>query len=185
MACFFHSPTIVGWMPCLVANWAVVSSPRSASSATFALNSAEYRFRLLVIQIRPSQERTELKPLSEFVVPPQSCVCSPIGAVFVASFPASSSSSVGRSESGGASSCCGCDWGVNDLDGGLCCGCDWGANDLDGGLCCASALPACSQKAMESGASAAAVRIRFMLSPPVPRLPAATVRSIVHRCRRG
>src|SRR4051794_11053612 len=70
MACFFHSPTIVGWMPCLVANWAVVSSPRSASSATFALNSAEYRFRLLVIQIRPSQERTELKPLSEFVVPP-------------------------------------------------------------------------------------------------------------------
>src|SRR4051812_6973678 len=71
MACFFRSPTIVGWMPCFVANWAVVSSPRSASSATFALNSAEYRCRLLVIQIRPSQERTELKPLSEFVVPPQ------------------------------------------------------------------------------------------------------------------
>src|SRR4051812_25300635 len=47
MACFFHSPTIVGWMPCLVTNCAVVSSPRSASSATFALNSAEYRFRLL------------------------------------------------------------------------------------------------------------------------------------------
>src|SRR3954447_17403808 len=57
-------------MPCFVANWAVVSSPRSASSATFALNSAEYRFRLLVIQVRPSQERTELKPLSEFAVPP-------------------------------------------------------------------------------------------------------------------
>src|SRR4051794_7690377 len=74
MACFFHSPTIVGWMPCLVANWAVVSSPRSASSATFALKSAEYRFRLLVIQVRPSQERTELKPLSEFAVPPQSQV---------------------------------------------------------------------------------------------------------------
>src|SRR4051794_5667144 len=70
MACFFHSPTIVGWMPCFVANWAVVSSPRSASSATFALNSAEYRFRLLVIQVRPSQERTELKPLSEFAAPP-------------------------------------------------------------------------------------------------------------------
>src|SRR3954451_21614073 len=71
MACRFQSPTIVGWTPCLVANWAVVSSPRSASSATFALNSAEYRCRLLVIQIRPSQERTELKPLSEFVVPPR------------------------------------------------------------------------------------------------------------------
>src|SRR4051794_33811551 len=70
MACFFHSPTIVGWMPCLVANWAVVSSPRSASSVTFALNSAEYRFRLLVIQVRPSQERTKLKPLPEFAVPP-------------------------------------------------------------------------------------------------------------------
>src|SRR4051794_940567 len=71
MACFFHSPTIVGWMPCLVANCAVVSSPRSASSATFALNSTEYRCRLLVIQVRPSQERTELKPLSKFAVPPQ------------------------------------------------------------------------------------------------------------------
>jgi len=35
------------------------------------LNSTEYRFRLLVIQIRPSQERTELKPLPKFVVPPQ------------------------------------------------------------------------------------------------------------------
>jgi hypothetical protein len=34
------------------------------------LKSAEYRFRLLVIQVRPSQERTELKPLSEFAVPP-------------------------------------------------------------------------------------------------------------------
>src|SRR3954469_24390026 len=72
MACRFQSPTIVGWMPCFVANCAVVSSPRSASSANFALNSAEYRFRLLVIQVRPSQERTELKPLSEFAVPPHS-----------------------------------------------------------------------------------------------------------------
>jgi transposase len=71
MACRFHSPTIVGWMPCLVANCAVVSSPRSASSATFALKSAEYRFRLLVIQVRPSQERTELRPLSKFRGPPQ------------------------------------------------------------------------------------------------------------------
>src|SRR3954465_1341888 len=70
MACRFQSPTIVGWMPCFVANCAVVSSPRSASSATFALNSTEYRCRLLVIQVRPSQERTELKPLSKFAVPP-------------------------------------------------------------------------------------------------------------------
>src|SRR3954451_21000810 len=71
MACRFQSPTIVGWTPCFVANCAVVSSPRSASSATFALNSTEYRCRLLVIQVRPSQERTELKPLSKFAVPPQ------------------------------------------------------------------------------------------------------------------
>src|SRR3954449_8637596 len=71
MACRFQSPTIVGWMPCFVANCAVVSSPRSASSATFALNSTEYRCRLLVIQVRPSQEQTELKPLSKFAGPPQ------------------------------------------------------------------------------------------------------------------
>lgn len=36
-------------MPCLAANCTVVSSPRNASSATFALNSAEYRVRLPVI----------------------------------------------------------------------------------------------------------------------------------------
>ena len=36
-------------MPCFVASCAVVSSPRSASRATFALNSAAYRFRLPVI----------------------------------------------------------------------------------------------------------------------------------------
>src|ERR1700755_2586884 len=58
-------------MPCFVANCAVVNSPRSASSATFALNSAEYRFRLLVIQVRLSQKRTELSLLSEFRGPPQ------------------------------------------------------------------------------------------------------------------
>src|ERR1700757_4098049 len=58
-------------MPCFVANCAVVNSPRSASSATFALKSAEYRFRLLVIQVRLSQKRTELSLLSEFRGPPQ------------------------------------------------------------------------------------------------------------------
>jgi hypothetical protein len=35
------------------------------------LKSAEYRFRLLVMPVRPSQEQTELKPLPKFVVPPQ------------------------------------------------------------------------------------------------------------------
>src|ERR1700760_1036021 len=58
-------------MPCFVANCAVVNSPRCASSATFALKSAEYRFRLLVIQVRLSQKRTELNLLSEFRGPPQ------------------------------------------------------------------------------------------------------------------
>src|ERR1700738_5227394 len=71
IACFFHSPTIVWWMPCLVASCAVVNSPRSASRATFALNSAKYRFRLPVTQVRPSQQRAELNPLSEFRGPPQ------------------------------------------------------------------------------------------------------------------
>src|SRR3954449_1111493 len=58
-------------MQCLVANCAVVSSPRSASSATFALNSAEYRVRLPVIRVRPSRRRTELTRLPEIRGPPQ------------------------------------------------------------------------------------------------------------------
>src|SRR3954451_14672466 len=57
-------------MPCLAASCAVVSSPRSASKATFALNSAEYRFRLPVIRVRPSRRRTELNHLSEVRGPP-------------------------------------------------------------------------------------------------------------------
>src|ERR1700758_1605071 len=61
-------------MPCLVANCAVVNSPRSASNATFALKSAEYRFRLLVIQVRLSQKRTELNHLSEFRGPAHTSV---------------------------------------------------------------------------------------------------------------
>src|SRR5947209_13182442 len=40
-ACRFHSPTIVWCTPCLLANCEVVSSPRNASIATLALNSAE------------------------------------------------------------------------------------------------------------------------------------------------
>src|ERR1700712_2012665 len=58
-------------MPCLAASCAVVSSPRSASKATFALKSAEYRVRLPVIRVRPSRRRTELTYLSEIRGPPQ------------------------------------------------------------------------------------------------------------------
>src|SRR3954470_14289565 len=58
-------------MPCLAASCAAVSSPRSASSATFALKSAEYRVRLPVIRVRPSRRRTELTRLSEIRGPPQ------------------------------------------------------------------------------------------------------------------
>src|SRR6476620_1305057 len=59
-------------MPCLAASCAVVSSPRSASKATFDLKSAEYRVRLPVIRVRPSRRRTELNHLSEIRGPPQS-----------------------------------------------------------------------------------------------------------------
>src|ERR1700712_4317108 len=58
-------------MPCFVANCAVVSSPRSASKATFALKSAEYRFRLPTIGSVLTKGRTKLNPLSEFRGPPQ------------------------------------------------------------------------------------------------------------------
>src|SRR5690348_3250229 len=57
-------------MPCFVANCAVVSSPRSASKATFALKSAEYRFRLPVIGSVLTKGRTKLKHLSEIRGPP-------------------------------------------------------------------------------------------------------------------
>ena len=40
IACRFHAPIIVWWMPCFAANSARVSSPRIASIAAFALNSA-------------------------------------------------------------------------------------------------------------------------------------------------
>src|SRR3954454_9085769 len=59
-------------MPCFVANCAVVSSPRSASKATFALKSAEYRFRLPTIGFVLTKGRTKLKHLSEIGGPPQS-----------------------------------------------------------------------------------------------------------------
>jgi hypothetical protein len=52
----------------------VVGSPGSASRATFALKSTEYRIRLPVVQVRPTQEQTELKPLSELQGPPHSSV---------------------------------------------------------------------------------------------------------------
>src|SRR6476469_3598179 len=59
-------------MPCLAASCAVVSSPRSASKATFDLKSAEYRVRLPVIRVHPSRRRTELNHLPEIPGPPQS-----------------------------------------------------------------------------------------------------------------
>src|SRR5215212_6578986 len=59
-------------MPCLAASCAAVSSPRSASRATFALKSAEYRVRLPVIRVCPSHRQTELNRLSEIRGPPQS-----------------------------------------------------------------------------------------------------------------
>ena len=55
-ACRFQSLTIVWWMPRFVASCAAVSSPRSASSATFALKADECRVRLPVRRARPSQK---------------------------------------------------------------------------------------------------------------------------------
>jgi hypothetical protein len=63
-ACRFHSPTIVWWMPSSAASCAAVSSPSRASSATFALKSAVYRFRLPVVRVRPSLRRIKLNRLS-------------------------------------------------------------------------------------------------------------------------
>src|SRR5260221_1816618 len=57
-------------MPCFAANSASVSSPRIASSATLALNSAVYRLRVtLPIQTRPSHRREQLNRLSGFQGP--------------------------------------------------------------------------------------------------------------------
>ena len=58
-------------MPCFAASCAVVSSPRSASSATCALNSAEYRVRFPVISSVLFSRRTELISPSKFPGPPQ------------------------------------------------------------------------------------------------------------------
>jgi hypothetical protein len=61
-------------MPCFAANCAAVSSPRSASSATFALNSDEYLVRLPAIRGCPSLAQIKLNRLSEVRGPPQSYV---------------------------------------------------------------------------------------------------------------
>jgi hypothetical protein len=53
IACRFQFAIIVGWMPCFVASSASVRSPRIASSATRALNSPVYRFRVVFIAVRP------------------------------------------------------------------------------------------------------------------------------------
>src|ERR1700742_1970003 len=62
-------------MPCFAANCAVDSSPRRASRATFALKSAEYRFRLPVIGSVLTKGRTKLNHLSEVRGPPHSSLC--------------------------------------------------------------------------------------------------------------
>jgi hypothetical protein len=54
-----------------LASRAVVSSPRSALGATFALKSAEWWFCLPVILVRLSLEQSGLNPLSESPGPPQ------------------------------------------------------------------------------------------------------------------
>jgi hypothetical protein len=57
-------------MPCFAVNWPTVSSPLIASSATFALNSAEYLFRFPVIGSVLPSGRTKLNHLSSFRGPP-------------------------------------------------------------------------------------------------------------------
>ena len=54
IACRFQVAIIVGWMPCFAASSASVKSPRIASSATFALNSPVYLFRVAFILFHPS-----------------------------------------------------------------------------------------------------------------------------------
>jgi hypothetical protein len=55
IACRFQVAIIVGWMPCLAASSANVRSPRIASSATLALNSPVYLFRVVFIAVHPSR----------------------------------------------------------------------------------------------------------------------------------
>src|SRR5690606_5586083 len=64
-ACRFHAAIIVWWMPCFAANSASVWSPRIASSATFALNSALYRFLVVFIPVLP-QVGISLTPCPNF-----------------------------------------------------------------------------------------------------------------------
>src|ERR1019366_8396421 len=70
MACLRQAAIIVWWTPCFVANCDRVSSPFSASSATLALKSAEYRFRFPVIKSVLQRGRTYLSRLSDFPAPP-------------------------------------------------------------------------------------------------------------------
>src|ERR671927_705415 len=48
-ACFFQSPIRLGCRACRLASSAMVCSPRMASRATLALNSAVYRFRFDIV----------------------------------------------------------------------------------------------------------------------------------------
>src|SRR5215204_6257187 len=64
----FQAAIWVGCKPCLVASSATVAWPLSASSATFALNSAENRLRVLMMD-RPLHRRIHLSRLSQEVGP--------------------------------------------------------------------------------------------------------------------
>src|SRR5215207_2095689 len=68
----FQAAIWVGCKPCLVASSATVAWPLSASSATFALNSAENLLRVLMMD-RPLHRRIHLSRLSQEVGPPLRC----------------------------------------------------------------------------------------------------------------
>src|SRR5215204_2420484 len=69
----FQAAIWVGCKPCLVASSATVAWPLSASSATFALNSAENRLRVLMMD-RPLHRRIHLSRLSQEVGPLLCCL---------------------------------------------------------------------------------------------------------------
>src|SRR5690606_38224893 len=71
MACRFHCVIWLGWSWCFVASSEIVRSPRMASSATLALNSAVNRLRVFMLD-RPFHRAIHLMPLSQKPAPPLS-----------------------------------------------------------------------------------------------------------------
>src|SRR6185437_4636689 len=65
----FHAAICVGCSSCLLARSATVSWPLIASSATLALNSAENRLRVLMVD-HPLHRRIHLSRLCQEVGPP-------------------------------------------------------------------------------------------------------------------